>query len=52
MVDAKFSCAACGDEYAREVAVNECRVCHRTFCDECISEEGFCIPCEEKEKGH
>ena len=43
-----FTCAACGEDYARETAVVECRVCHRSYCNECISEQGICVPCEEK----
>lgn len=42
----EFTCEACGTEYDREEAVSECRVCHRTFCDECINEENICVPCE------
>jgi hypothetical protein len=42
-----FTCAACGEDYARETAVAECRVCHRSHCDECINEKGICVPCEE-----
>lgn len=47
MAKEKFVCAGCGEEYERETAVSECRMCHRTFCDECISDEGVCVPCEE-----
>jgi len=50
MAEEKFTCAACGKEYDREMAVQECKICHRTHCSECISDEGICIPCEEKQK--
>lgn len=50
MAQEKFECVACGKEFDRETAVKECRTCHRTYCDECISSEGICVPCEEKEK--
>lgn len=50
MAEEKFTCAACGKEYDREMAVPECKMCHRTHCSECISEEGICVPCEEKDK--
>jgi hypothetical protein len=50
MATEKFVCSGCGKEYDRETAVGECRMCHRTVCDECISEEGICVPCEEKEE--
>jgi hypothetical protein len=46
----KFECAACGVAYDHEMSVHECRVCHRTYCDQCIDEEGLCVPCGEKEK--
>ncbi len=41
-----FSCAACGEDYSRATAVSECRICHRSFCEECINNEGVCVPCE------
>jgi len=44
----KFVCAACGAEYDRETAVAECRMCHRSYCEECLDEKGFCVPCKEK----
>ena len=44
----EFACAACGKEYARESAVPECRVCHRSYCEECLDEQGLCVPCKEK----
>jgi hypothetical protein len=47
MSEEKFACAACGLEYDRETAVNECRRCHRSFCDECLDENGICVSCEE-----
>ncbi len=43
----KFSCVACGSDFDRETAVQECRMCHRTVCDECIDEQGLCVPCGE-----
>jgi len=43
-----FVCAACGEDYGRETAVAECRICHRRFCDECLDQYGFCIPCAEE----
>jgi uncharacterized protein YbcC (UPF0753/DUF2309 family) len=46
----EFTCAACGADYARETAVHECRICHRTYCEECIDERGICVPCKEKQK--
>lgn len=46
----KFECAACGEVYEHEMSAQECRVCHRTYCDECINEEGLCVPCQEDKK--
>ena len=43
----KFSCASCGSDFDRETAVQECRMCHRSFCQECIDEQGTCVPCVE-----
>jgi hypothetical protein len=51
MEDEKFSCVACGLDFDRETAVKECRICHRTHCDECISDEGICVPCAEPASG-
>jgi hypothetical protein len=42
-----FECVACAEDYSRETAVKECRICHRTSCVECISEEGICVPCSK-----
>jgi hypothetical protein len=50
MAEQKFECAACGKDYDREMAVLECRMCHRTFCEECIGPEGTCVPCEDTGK--
>ncbi|HIJ68262.1 MAG TPA: hypothetical protein HPP81_09505 [Deltaproteobacteria bacterium] len=44
----QFACAACGEDYARETAVHECRMCHRAYCEECIDKQGICVPCKEK----
>ncbi|MCK8602083.1 hypothetical protein [Desulfoferrobacter suflitae] len=49
MAEKKFECVACGQEFDREMAVKECRMCHRNYCDECISAEGICVPCDEKD---
>ncbi|HYA43102.1 MAG TPA: hypothetical protein VEF34_17500 [Syntrophobacteraceae bacterium] len=46
----QFVCAACGSDYDRETAVHECRVCHRSYCEECIDEQGICVPCREEQK--
>jgi len=46
--EGKFACAACGAEYDRETAVVECRMCHRAYCEECLDEKGFCVPCADK----
>jgi hypothetical protein len=46
--EGQFACAACGAEYARETAVAECRMCHRAYCEECLDEKGFCVPCGGK----
>ncbi len=46
----QFTCAACGAEYARETAVPECMMCHRSYCKKCIDDEGICVPCKEKSK--
>ncbi len=35
-------------DYDRESAVKECRICHRTHCDQCLDEEGLCVPCREE----
>jgi hypothetical protein len=50
MAEEQFECAACGAEYDREMAVQECRMCHRRFCDQCLNSEGICVPCEDQEK--
>ena len=44
----QFVCAACGAEFDRETAVAECRMCHRSYCDQCLNEKGFCVPCGDK----
>ncbi len=44
----EFACAACGAEFARQTAVPECRVCHRSYCEECLDEQGMCVPCKEE----
>lgn len=49
MTEDRFDCSACGREYEHESSVKECRICHRTFCDECVSDEGICIPCDRAE---
>ncbi len=46
----QFACAACGEDFRHEATVTECRMCHRTFCDECINAQGICVPCEESRK--
>ncbi len=43
----QFACAACGEEFARETAVSECRVCHRSYCEECLDDQGLCVPCKK-----
>jgi hypothetical protein len=48
MSEERFDCSSCGQDYDRESAVKECRICHRTYCDECISDEGICVPCREE----
>jgi hypothetical protein len=48
-LETKFTCAACGSQYDREAAVAECRMCHRSYCDQCIDEQGVCTPCGVKE---
>jgi len=49
MIESSFSCSACGLDYSRETAVKECRICHRAHCEECISEEGLCVPCKDED---
>jgi len=44
----QFSCEACGLDYDREIAVPECRMCHRTHCKDCLDDQGLCVPCREK----
>ncbi len=44
----QFACAACGEDFARETVVQECRMCHRAYCEECIDDQGMCVPCKEK----
>lgn len=46
MSEEYLECSACGLEYERESSVKECRICHRTYCDECINDEGICVPCD------
>jgi hypothetical protein len=46
----KFACSACGLEFGHETSVNECRRCHRSYCEECIDTEGYCVPCEDTHK--
>lgn len=43
----QFECAACGEVLEHAISVSECRICNRTYCKECINEEGLCVPCEE-----
>jgi hypothetical protein len=50
MKDDKFECAACGLEFGRETAVSDCRVCHRSLCDQCLDKNGLCVPCSEEPK--
>lgn len=47
MSNKMFNCAACGEDYDRESTVSECRMCHRSYCDQCIDENGICVPCKE-----
>lgn len=47
MKEELFECSACGPDYDRESAVKECRICHRAYCDQCLNEEGLCVPCRE-----
>lgn len=51
MAEKEFNCAACGAEYDRSTAVQECRVCHRTNCGDCIDEQGICVPCRTGKTG-
>lgn len=46
-----FSCAACGEDYRHASAVPECRICHRSFCEECINSEGICVSCDTAQLG-
>jgi hypothetical protein len=49
-----FRCEACGKEYERDVVstgVEECRICYRTHCKECLNEEGICVACSKLEEG-
>lgn len=48
--DEKFVCASCGEEFDVRTAINECRQCQRMYCDECLNEEGICVPCDEEEQ--
>ncbi|GKT10692.1 hypothetical protein [Desulforhabdus sp. TSK] len=50
MAQEDFSCSACGEDFDRETAVAECRMCHRSFCEECIDERGYCVPCRKDAK--
>jgi hypothetical protein len=53
MAEEQFACAACGEEYEGDIrvtGVQECRICFRTHCPECIDENGICVPCSETEK--
>jgi hypothetical protein len=51
-----FRCDNCNDE--REVSygheadglARNCSECGQDLCDRCISESGYCEPCEEKRK--
>ena len=53
MKEEKFVCPACGNEKEGDyrTTVNECRQCRRMHCDECIDENGLCVPCSAIEKG-
>jgi hypothetical protein len=51
MAEKEFQCVACGAEYDRSSAVQECRMCHRTHCTECIDEQGICVPCKDVKAG-
>lgn len=46
----QFECKACGLDFDRETAVNECRRCHRNYCDACLDDNGLCVPCGEGTK--
>jgi hypothetical protein len=45
----KFACAACGIDFERESSVVECRMCHRSHCEECLNEQKLCVPCSQGE---
>lgn len=45
----KFVCAACGIDFERESSVMECRMCHRSHCEECLNEQKLCVPCSQGE---
>ena len=53
MAEEKFFCASCGKEHEGDIVatgIQECRICFRTHCDECINEDGICVPCSDVEK--
>ena len=44
-----FTCAACGEPVDKDdvLAVHECKICRRMYCDDCINEEGLCVECAD-----
>jgi hypothetical protein len=50
MAEERFYCTSCGQEYEGDVTTHPasaCRVCFRIHCDECLDEDGNCVPCVE-----
>ena len=46
--DKTFMCEWCSREYDYELSIKECRLCHRARCNECIDEQGVCVPCKSR----
>ncbi len=42
-----FKCSACGVEFDESPAVGVCRICEKVHCNECMTKEGVCVPCDE-----
>ncbi len=48
MAEKEFVCGWCGKMLDFEMNIKECKMCHRTQCNECLNDEGMCIPCHQK----
>ena len=42
-IDDKIECSAC--DFEQEKTTSECRTCYVTYCLECLTDKGECVPC-------